>query len=498
MKQKEYSTIQSTRFLGFLFLAFACIFSANAQHPDALLEPKDMQEDLRWLRSKILAYHPACTDSQRFDSVRIAFEMADYEAEKFMHELQFLKLLRQTLISLRCGHTTAIPSRDFYTYYKKAKPQPMFPLEVFAADEGLIVRYNKSNDSSIAVGDKLLTINQEACSDISQSILGFLPGDGYHSSFKKFHLSLNFPTYFLFHKGPSYAYEAGVLDSLGRYSSHVFSLRGTGKGISKPFQEKSVKVVSYDAYRAWGYLNSNPKVGWLKVFAFGGSNAWYQKTFQEIEEKGIQFLILDLRGNSGGNLFNANTLLTYLMPDTFSFRFQRVDKKINLDGRSNMNLAMRWTMNLFKWLPSRPRKMRPTCEKQGSMLVNRFRFKPVKDFHYDGKLAVLMDGGTFSASSLVAAKLRRWRKTPLLGDESGGGTKGCYAMITPSLELPKTKLRVYLPLYSIVHETEGLSGRGLIPDFYLLPDLVKKVKGFDTELEYLSRNLSWFNAIPTE
>lgn len=477
--------------LVFLFLLF---FSGSAlcQHPDALLDPRDMKEDLNWLKGKILHYHPACLDSLRADSVGLAFDGGAYEAENFMHELQFLKLVRKTLISLRCGHTSAIPSPDFYQYYKRARPKPLFPLQVYANEDDLVVRFNGSSDSSIAIGDKLLSINQEPCADIARSIMEFLPGDGYHSSFKKFHLSLNFPTYYLFHKGPSYAYEAGVLDSAGRYSSHVFSLRGTGKGVSKPFPERSVRILFSDDFRALGVLSSNPRVAWLKIYGFGGNTGWYKKAFRRIREMGVQHLILDLRGNSGGHLFNANTLLTYLVADTFSFRFERADKKIKLDGRSNMNLAMRWTMKVFSWLPKQGKRFGPSCDKTGNLLVNRFLFRPVKRNHYDGKLVVLMDGGTFSASSLVAAKLRKKRQTQLVGDESGGGANGSNAMLMPTLQLPKTKIRVTLPLYRIRHETNGLPGRGLIPDLYLLPDLVKKVKGIDTELEYLGRNLIWF------
>ena len=483
-----------------MFIAILCAVMVSGkvlgQHPDALLDPKDMQHDMRWLKEKMLDYHPACLDQDRRDSVSNAFDQAVYGSEKFMHELEFLKLLRKTIISLRCGHTTAIPSSDFYQYYKRARPKPLFPLQVYANEDDLVVRFNGSNDSSIAIGDKLLNINQELCSDISRAIMEFLPGDGYHTSFKKFHLSLNFPTYYLFHKGPSYAYEAGVLDSAGRYSSHVFSLRGTGKGVSKPFPERSVRILFSDDFRALGVLSSNPRVAWLKIYGFGGNTGWYKKAFRRIREMGVQHLILDLRGNPGGNLFNANTLLTYLVSDTFSFCFERGHKKIRLDGRSNMNLAMKWTMKVFSWLPGQSKKFRASCDRKGRLLVNRVPFRPARKNHYDGGLAVLMDGGTFSASSLVAAKLRQKQQTRLLGDESGGGANGSNAMLMPTLILPRTKLRVTLPLYRIRHETNGLPGRGLIPDLYLLPDLVKKAKGLDTELEYLGRNLIWFEKQP--
>ena len=368
----------------------------------------------------------------------------------------------------------------------------MYPLQVYASDDGLVVRYNESDDAKIAIGDKILTINQESTQDISNSILDFLPGDGYHSSFKKFHLSLNFPTYYLFSRGPNYAFESGILDTSGRFSKHSFSLRSPGKSISKQSPQRSIKFIKSDDQRALGTIASNPKIGILKVYGFAGRTSWYKAAFQEIEKRKFEYLVIDLRGNAGGNLFNANQLLSYLLPDTFSMSFDRKDQKIKFEGNSNMNIGMRFSLHAFKWLSTKPKGMRPTCEKKGNILVNRFRFSPAESYAYDGKLLVLMDGGTFSAATLVAAQLRKKRNSPLIGDESGGGALGCYAMIVPTLTLPNTKMRVFLPLYHINHEVNDLPGRGLLPDFYILPDLAKKVKGRDTELEYISKNLNWF------
>lgn len=478
--------------MAFTFIALLLNCLAWAQHPDNILNPDHIQHDLDWLEQKVLKYHPACRNPVRRDSVRQAFAWARYEAEKPIMELQFLKLLRQTLIKLRCGHSTAIPSKAFYKYYREARPKPLFPLQIFAGDEGMIVRYNGSNDTTIAIGDKLVTLNRENMYEVTSRILDFLPGDGYHDSFKKFHLSLNFPTYYLFYHGPSYSYEAGILDTSGRFRSHVFSLRASGKPSTQLLAQKSIRTICQDDFRSLGFLSSNKEVAVMQVAAFGGSNKWYKKAFQELKNRKTNYLILDLRGNTGGNLFNANTLLRYLLPDTFSFAFEREKKRVSFGGHSNMNLAMRLTLATFRWLPGKTKGFGPTCESINNQLVNRFRFKPVEDLHYNGKIVVLMDGGTFSAASLVAAKLRKHRAAPLLGDESGGGASGTYAMLLPTLTLPKTKMRVVLPLYYINHEMESLEGRGLLPDLYLIPNVGLKVKGIDSELEYLSRNLNWF------
>lgn len=447
---------------------------------------------MNWLQSKILTYHPACEDTTTFDSVSLAFQMAYYEAEKALTETQFLLLIRKTLIPLRCGHTTAIPSKAYYSYFRKAKPKPLFPLQLFARKEGLTVRYNGSNDSTITVGNQLLNINQENWEILTNRILDFIPGDGYHASFKRYHLSLNFPTYYLFLKGPSYSYEAGILDSAGRFSSHVFSLRSSGKASTKPKPSRSIIPLKSDKNHLLGLVAENQSIGYLKVDAFSGSSNWYKTAFEEIKKRNLGYLILDLRGNSGGSLFNANNLLSYLMLDTFSFRFERVDRRIRLDGNSNMSLAMRLTLEMFKWLPTSTSGFTPTCERKGEWLVNRFRFKPNASIGFSGKLVVLMDGGTFSAASLVAAALRKKRNTPLVGEESGGAAGGSYAMITPTLELPRTKMRITLPLYRLNHEMGKLPFRGLIPDQELTTDIILKIKGIDSEIEYLAQHPDLF------
>jgi len=460
----------------------------SAQHPDNYFVPKDMQKDLSWLQRKTLQYHPACIDSVRYDSVNLAFEIANYEAEKPLQELQFLRLLRKTLISLRCGHTTAIPSTGFYKYYRNATPKPLFPIQVIKNQSGMYVRFNGSNDASISVGDRLVTINQESTGHISEAILDFLPGDGYHNTFKQYHLSLNFPTYYLFLKGPNYAYESGIVDTAGRFSTHIFSLRSQGKSISKSYRQKSTKTIFSDRYRELSTLTSNPKVACLKVFAFAGKANWYLKAFKELEKRGINMLILDLRGNSGGNLFRANHLLSYLIPDTFSMCCKRKNGNVRLNRRSNMSLGMRFSMFMFRHLPNIEKNLRPTCRIENDLLINRFWFKPSSEFAYSGKLIVLMDGGTFSAATMVAAQLRKKLNINLVGDESGGGARGCNAMIMPTLKLPNTKMRVTLPLYFIDHEMGLVPFQGLVPDYILLPDILLKVKGVDSELEFVAKN----------
>ena len=156
-----------------------------------------------------------------------------------------------------------------------------------------------------------------------------------------------------------------------------------------------------------------------------------------------------------------------------------------------MSLGMRLSMFQFRNLRSKEKGLRPTCQLENDLLINRFRFEPVENHGFKGKLVVLMDGGTFSAATMVAAQLRKKMHVKLLGEESGGGAKGTNAMIMPTLKLPKTRMRVTLPLFYLDHEMGDIPFRGLIPDYKLLPDVNLKVKGVDSELEFLAKTLPY-------
>lgn len=475
----------------FFLIIFSIIQTSKAQHPDNYFQPADMKRDILWLQEKVLQYHPACIDPLRKDSVTAAFQIARYEAEKPLQELQFLRLLRHTLLTLRCGHSTAIPSKSFYKYYQKAKPKPIFPLQVFSFDQNLFVRFNGSNNPSIKIGDRLTSINQESSRDITNSMMDILPSDGYHNSFRNYHMSLNFPTYYLFIRGPSYDYETKLVDSSGKSRSTILSLRTQGKIISKPQKNRTSRVILNGGNsRDLSVLVSNPSIACLRISEFKGKSGWYAKSFQKLEKGKFRTLILDLRGNAGGSLLEANELLSYLLPDTFSMKFMRRSASIGFNGRSDLSLRARISMAVFRLLPDHTTGRHNTSSNENEIISTRFRFKPQKRNGFKGKLIVLMDGGTFSSASYVAAKLRKAGRAELAGEESGGAAKGCNALITPTITLPETKLRVSLPLYFLDHEMGAIPFRGLQPDYKLMPpDPSLSLKGIDPELEFLARHI---------
>src|SRR5205085_3327177 len=95
-----------------------------------------------------------------------------------------------------------------------------------------------------------------------------------------------------------------------------------------------------------------------------------------------------------------------------------------------------------------------------------YTIRPRRRNHYSGKLMVLINGGSFSASSLVASYLKDRNRALFIGEETGGAQEGCNAGITPYYKLPNTKIRIRMPAFRIIHDVcPKITGRGVMPDY---------------------------------
>jgi C-terminal processing protease CtpA/Prc len=88
-----------------------------------------------------------------------------------------------------------------------------------------------------------------------------------------------------------------------------------------------------------------------------------------------------------------------------------------------------------------------------------------EDNHFEGAVFCLIDNGSFSAASFVAAYMKHKAKAILIGQETAGTEMGCYAVQTPILILPITKNYIRIPHYQFKHHLPiSNNERGVIPN----------------------------------
>ena len=158
--------------------------------------------------------------------------------------------------------------------------------------------------------------------------------------------------------------------------------------------------------------------------------------FVKLRKDKTENLILDLRDNTGGEFEPARLLLSYLINKPSHF----------------------------------------LVEGKESRLV-----KPQVN-HYTGRIILLINGGTFSAASILTATLQRDHRVVLIGEETGGNKyeiSGDEEMFL----LPSTHLQCLISTknYKILNGINN--GHGVMPDHTLKRSIDDIVSGRDAAMD---------------
>ena len=110
--------------------------------------------------------------------------------------------------------------------------------------------------------------------------------------------------------------------------------------------------------------------------------------------------------------------------------------------------------------------------------------------NYKGNLYVIINGGSFSAASILAANLRSLQNVVFVGEETGGAANGAVAGKMALYILPESKLKISFGLLAVkpFYQT-GTEGRGILPDIVITPTVEDKINEVDPELEWIFNDI---------
>ncbi|WP_293741259.1 S41 family peptidase [uncultured Pedobacter sp.] len=111
-------------------------------------------------------------------------------------------------------------------------------------------------------------------------------------------------------------------------------------------------------------------------------------------------------------------------------------------------------------------------------------------FAFKGKIYVLIDGGTFSAGSLLAANLKALKNVTFVGEETGGSKNVWTALTLKSLSLPTSQLLIrYGTLPAFFGDITRIDGRGLMPDVEITYQIEDELAARDLELDWVLKDM---------
>jgi hypothetical protein len=345
--------------------------------------------------------------------------------------------------AVRCGHTRTYLSergRDHLDRHGNC-----LPLEIRLLSDGLYVYKDFTPDEAIPRGSQVLSINTRPATEIVERMRASLHADGTNLTYKDYAANLSFARLFTILFGGTPRFELEIKEpGAGEPATRVVAAMS-------PAQSDRVDRERYDQEASCNRLcmtiseDNSYAVLTIKDFgyyedpdAFRGPVGDF---FARLARDGIGALILDVRGNDGGDPYCSSFVARHLIDEPFRY------------------FATGW--------PS---------------YNELFRSLPVPQNVFSGKLVVLTDGWCFSSTSHMLSLLRCHRRGVFVGEESGGSSVCNDASRMHVLK--HTGLRLNLPRRTFATSARCLpDGRGIPPDVEVRPTIHDLIAGRDVVLE---------------
>jgi hypothetical protein len=469
------------RFLKFLLILpvfCSILLPLQAQKKESLLtkkySPQELREDAIIFRDVVLAMHPALG---LYES-RVYYEklLNDFIASlnDSLTEKGFRLKLKLIADEFHCGHTEVLHSAAFYREVDKLKLN--YSPYIFIPVQGkvyMLSNLNKTKDSLLKSGTEITRINGIAVDSMLRYARRFISSDGHNQTAKDHYLQLGFNSYYvsLFGRPDTFSVEYTDGKSLHNVKYAAFKPKSLPSLPLGPKDDTLFKKFKKASIR-FRYLDKQQRTMLVKIDRFSnvGEGRAYRKIFKSMRKHKAENLVLDLRNNGGGSLANSYKLLSYMIDTPRTQTLRTAIRNYPLKKYTKGNMWFQFTRFAYKVIGEKH-----TVNDTDNFV---YTIKPRKRNHFGGHTYVLINGGSFSASSLVAAYLKNTGRATFVGEETGGTMEGCNAGITPYYKLPNTKLRVRMPAFRIVHDVSPvITGRGIEPDYkieYSLKDIMRR------------------------
>ncbi len=484
----------------FLFLLpflVSCSVSKN-YNPNKKYPREQLQKDYTLLRNILEEKHPSLYWFTPKDSMDLYFDRGYATIADSMTELQFgWTVLAPLTSAIRCGHTSFAMSKDWNKFIKN-KRIPSFPYHVKVWNDTMMVIANLNRkDTSIKKGNFITAINGIKSDEMINTIFNYMSTDGYAENVNYIRLSSSFPYYHRNIYGLYQNYFVQYSDSSGNQKSALIPFFAPSPdSVKKERKEEKLierKIPHHQKQESIRSLRFDSSFALMTInrFTTGHLGRFFRHSFKDIRKNKTENLVIDLRTNGGGNIDKSVLLAKYLSKSRFKVADTAYSKSKNFAPFSR-NISNTLENNLGLTILTKKR----SDDKYHFGFWERHTFKPKRKNHFNGNVYVLINGLTFSASTLFCNIVAGQNNILLAGEETGGGWYGNSGIMIPTITLPETKLRVRLPFFRLVQyrhiEEKGI---GIIPDVYIGPNWRDILKGRDTKLEDVKKMITDGNDI---
>ena len=412
---------------------------------------KELQADFKQFRQFLEKSHPQLyrfTSKRTFDSLFVAHSrMIDHS----MTTQEFYRILVPLVARVGCGHTS-LWSPD--GYWDRA-PQRMFPLGVHAREGQLFVIHSYNQVSPVTYGSKIISVNRINADNLVDEMLGNIWSDGFIRTKRYRRLNNIFPYLYALNYGYPEEFEIVVQEegrerkiNMGPLSRMVITAYRDSLVASGTIRREDLIMELKDAQtalltiRTFAYYDDNKRF-----------NRFIDSSFQVIRGHDIQHLVIDLRGNDGGDPFCSSHLLAYLQKKPVIYfsqpygRYARLNKPL-----------------------------------------------PMAEYPFKGSQYYLIDGMCFSTTGHITSLFKYYGLGTFIGEETGA-TYTCNDA-SHDTKLKHTGYRLQSARGSFATAVIGFPlDQGILPDHPVRQSIDEVIMNHDAVLEYTLQLIKQKSAI---
>lgn len=507
-------------FFTFLISLTSCIsVKKHNEKLETLITVEKLKSDVDFAYKKLQKLHPNLYWYISKKDLDYKFDSLKTTINKPLKPNDFYWKLAPIIAQIKEGHLRLYSrgkrlTKD-ETKYLKTQKGLLSQFNFILDNDRIFVIDNSEKVPNMNVGTEILAIKDIPAKELLEKYKPVNNSDGENETFQKYILARRWPLHF--------TAEFGILDSVKletKYQNEIKTFYLKREKITKEEKKKEetdqkkvtktqkgktqdYNIVTKSYNRDLQFPTKDSTVAYMKIKTFSGtySKKFYKESFETLKNSRAKYLVLDVRNNLGGSLYEINNLYSYLVSENFQF----IDD-IEITSRNSMFQADYFTEISPFFMPfaaiGYPFYLAGTAlsvkKNKGKFYLKNngiFALKKPKQNNFKGKIYVLINGSSFSAASILPSKLKSEKRAFLVGEETGGANDGTVAGRYSTKKLPNSKLYLPIGLMLIQPNIEFTNTKkGVIPNAEIIPSLQEILQKKDVQLDWVMEKISKENS----
>jgi hypothetical protein len=281
-------------------------------------QPKELKEDCQIARHALEEAHPGIYRYTKKADLDRIFDEVEKSLDHPMDFYEFYRVMALTIAAIKCGHTDISISREVM---KETERLPWLPFDVKVLDSKAYIFRDYSKAGALA-GREIQSINGIATPRIVSTMLAAESQDGDIQTSRQRVIGQHFALNLIALLGMKAPYEV-VLTGCGNDQMETVQATGLQHAqMQKMSKSLDPQDQGNEPSKELKFLEGG-RIASLRYSFFGvdieEAKVFMKRSFEGIQAKGSKVLIIDLRGNLGGEGEIGSILLSYLVSKPFKY-----------------------------------------------------------------------------------------------------------------------------------------------------------------------------------